>query len=148
MGGSLKEVSTLKNCYILVDPKGRLNLYLYLGLPGLLMKHPCARTSIALGRVCKGDDLDDTFCSDLSPPLLKLPMAIGDPGPPSPVDPNQTNTQRHQHYHLKGISTNSLPGFRLQIVVISIQNHQFWPFLSSLEIAPSTESSFKQNKRY
>jgi hypothetical protein len=27
MGGSLKEVSIKKNCYILADPKGRLNLY-------------------------------------------------------------------------------------------------------------------------
>jgi hypothetical protein len=28
MGGSLKEVSILKNCYISADPKGRLNSYL------------------------------------------------------------------------------------------------------------------------
>jgi hypothetical protein len=27
MGGSLKEVSILKNCYISADPKGRLNSY-------------------------------------------------------------------------------------------------------------------------
>ncbi len=30
MGGSLKEVSILKNCYILADPKGRLNSKLVL----------------------------------------------------------------------------------------------------------------------
>jgi hypothetical protein len=28
MGGSLKEVSILKNCYISADPKGRINSYL------------------------------------------------------------------------------------------------------------------------
>ncbi len=27
MGGSLKEVSILKNCYVLADPKGRINLH-------------------------------------------------------------------------------------------------------------------------
>ncbi len=31
MGGSLKEVSILKNCYISADPKGRLNSKLVLG---------------------------------------------------------------------------------------------------------------------
>jgi hypothetical protein len=31
MGGSMKEVSILKNCYILADPKGRLNSYLMVG---------------------------------------------------------------------------------------------------------------------
>ncbi len=31
MGGSLKEVSILKNCYISADPKGRINSYLFRG---------------------------------------------------------------------------------------------------------------------
>ncbi len=31
MGGSLKEVSILKNCYILADPNSRINLYAKVG---------------------------------------------------------------------------------------------------------------------
>jgi hypothetical protein len=33
--------------------------YLYLGLSDVLTKHLCAGTSIASGRVCRGDNLDD-----------------------------------------------------------------------------------------
>ncbi len=36
-----------------------LRQYLYLGLPVVLTKHLSAGTSIALGRVCKGIDLED-----------------------------------------------------------------------------------------
>ncbi len=50
--------------------------------------------------------------------------------PSLPMDCNQIKTQRHQNYHLKRISIDFLPRFCLQIVVISIHNHQFWPFVS------------------
>ena len=37
----------------------QLHQYLYLGLPGVLTKHLCLGTSIARGRMCKGDDWGD-----------------------------------------------------------------------------------------
>ncbi len=89
-----------------------------------------------------------TFCSDLSPTLLKLPTAIKDPSLPIACGSQSNKKQRHQHYHIKGISTDSPPRFCLQIIVIFIHNHQFRPFLSPLKTPPSTKSPFKQNKRY
>jgi hypothetical protein len=47
---------------------------LYLGLPVGLTKHLCSGASIALGRVCKGIDLED----GLLMPILSI---IGDIGP-------------------------------------------------------------------
>jgi hypothetical protein len=41
--------------------KEQLCQYLYLGLPGVLTKHLCSGTSVAWGRMCKGDDWDDRF---------------------------------------------------------------------------------------
>ncbi len=47
---------------------------LYLGLPVGLTKHICAGASIALGRVCKGIDLEDGL-------LIPILSIIGDVGP-------------------------------------------------------------------
>jgi hypothetical protein len=50
---------------------------LYLGLPVGLTKHLCAGAGIALGRVCKGIDLED----GLLMPILSI---SGDDGPNAP----------------------------------------------------------------
>ncbi len=49
--------------------KELLRQYLYLGLPGVLTKQLFAGASIAWGRMCEGDDLDEGV---LMPKLSKL----------------------------------------------------------------------------
>jgi hypothetical protein len=46
--------------------KELLRQYLYLGLPGVLTKQLSAGASIAWGRMCKGDDLDEVLMPKLS----------------------------------------------------------------------------------